>query len=66
MKWYKKQMDALKEKEAKIASAKAGKGAVSKTSLGHSFDLRKTGSHKATFPNPVAISKKNRPKTDVH
>lgn len=66
MKWYKKQMDALKEKEVKGASAKAGKGVVAKTSSGHSFDLRKTGSHQATFPNPVAISKKSRPKTDVH
>lgn len=66
MKWYKKQMDALKEKEAKTASAKVEKGATTKTSSGHSFNLRKTGSHKATFPNPVAISKKNRPKTDVH
>ena len=59
-------MDALKEKEEKIASAKAGKGSTAKTPAGHSFNLRKTGAHKATFPNPVAISKKNRPKTDVH
>lgn len=62
MKWYKKQMDKLKE--AGVVLSESDKKTATKKSSGHSFNVRKTGAHKTAFPNPVAISKKNRPKTD--
>lgn len=59
MKWYKKQMDEIMGKDSK--SSKSG-GATN--SSRNPFAVKKTGSNKITFLNPVAISKKNRPKTD--
>ena len=55
-------MDKLKEVGAILSES--DKNTATKKSSRHSFDVRKTGAHKTTFPNPVAISKKNRPKTD--
>jgi len=53
MKWYKKQLDKL-QKES------------SKKKAGQSSDLKKLGSNKNTFSNPVAQRNRNRPKTDVY
>jgi len=59
MKWCKKQMDKILGK--KSGSSKTS--TESKTSR-NPFVAKKTGSDRVTFLNPVAISKKNRPKTD--
>lgn len=61
MKWYKKQLDKLK----KSKSPKPGGAAVAEKTSGHSFGAKKIGAKK-TFPDPVAISKLGRPKTDIH
>ncbi|HYE59647.1 MAG TPA: hypothetical protein VEA18_00480 [Candidatus Kapabacteria bacterium] len=55
MKWYKKQMDQLKEQK------KVPTGPKSKTP-GTSFDGKKNIALRA--PNPVAAMNRNRPKTD--
>jgi len=65
MKWYKKQMDKLKAAK-KITVKKSNDTNTKKSTPRHSFDLRKTGADNINFPNPVAISKLKRPKTDVH
>ena len=62
MKWYKKQLDKLKA--SKPESSKTSKPAGTKNTLGRSFDARKIIANKNTFSNPVAASKRNRPKTD--
>ena len=55
-------MDKLKVSERAL-SVSDQTGLIKKTP-GHQFNTKKTGAHKTNFPNPVAISKKNRPKTD--
>ena len=59
MKWYKKQMDQIMGKSSKSSKSDS----TTKTSRNPFVD-KKTGSNKIKFLNPVAISKKNRPKTD--
>lgn len=60
MKWYKKQLDALKKSKSSDADTE---DAAKKTGR-YAVDERKKWVTKKKFPNPVAASKLNRPKTD--
>jgi hypothetical protein len=64
MKWYKKQLDALKKSKSKSKSSKSDKEAAVKKTAGYQIDERKKWVTKKKFPNPVAAGKLNRPKTD--
>ncbi|HSR89566.1 MAG TPA: hypothetical protein VLK22_04235 [Candidatus Udaeobacter sp.] len=61
MKWYKKQLDQLKKSKAGpvVADEENDTKKISK----NTFNLNKPIG-KSHFPNPVAASNKNRPKTD--
>lgn len=60
MKWYKKQIDKLKA--AKVSQS--DEDASLKKTGKYEIDERKKWVTKKKFPNPVAASKLNRPKTD--
>jgi hypothetical protein len=62
MKWYKKQMDKIKAAQPK--SSDEEKKDTVKNTKGYVMDERKKWVTKKKFPNPVAASKLNRPKTD--
>lgn len=62
MKWYKKQMDKIKA--AQPRSSADDKKDAAKNGRGYVMDERKKWVTKKKFPNPVAASKLNRPKTD--
>lgn len=67
MKWYKKQLDALKKKtaEEKTANEKETLAERKKTSPSKGYlDAKKT--RKNTFSSPVAQRNINRPKTDLY
>lgn len=68
MKWYKKQLDALKKKnpEKTTDAAKKAKtdSAKKSTPLKGYVDAKKT--RRNTFSSPVAQRNVNRPKTDLY
>lgn len=60
MKWYKKQLDALKKSKPSNVNTEENAKKTGK----YTVDERKKWVVKKKFPDPVAASKLNRPKTD--
>lgn len=62
MKWYKKQLDKLKE--SKPETAKLDKGAAPHKGSAHHPLAKSNSASKGSYFNPVAARNVNRPKTD--
>lgn len=62
MKWYKKQIDALKAAKPELFKIDEASTAQKPE---HAFEERKQVIKKPTFTNPVTMRNVNRPKTDA-
>jgi len=63
MKWYKKQMDKLKKTEVIKTDKETD---LKKKTSGHQFNERQSWASPSFRRSPVAASKLQRDKTDVH
>lgn len=63
MKWYKKQMDKLKEEKPELFAA--DDSSVKKKKFARVLSVDKVGGAKSAFSSPVAARNRNRPKTDA-